>query len=173
MYNWVNFILFKYYIHLAKKENNITASFNTRKSKPLLLSFIHSLIINIEINKFCSKNEVFAPCVLNFHFVYFIFLIISYLLIFIVIIIVWLSIFSLKAIKEGNYKMKEEYIVRKNSRYFEDLENNSYQQQKNRTSGFYWKKKKKRETNDIKKNKKKESTNNNSDCYLWLAYFLF
>lgn len=67
--------------------------------------------------------------------------------------------------------MKEEYIVRKNSRYFEDLENNSYQQQKNRTSGFYWKKKKKRETNDIKKNKKKESTNNNSDCYLWLAYF--
>ena len=38
---------------------------------------------------------------------------------------------------------------------------------------FIEKKKKKRETNDIKKNKKKESTNNNSDCYLWLAYFLF
>lgn len=33
--------------------------------------------------------------------------------------------------------MKEEYIEEKNSRYFEDLENNSYQQQKNRTSGFY------------------------------------
>lgn len=33
--------------------------------------------------------------------------------------------------------MKEEYIEEKNSRYLEDLENNSYQQQKNRTSGFY------------------------------------
>lgn len=74
---------------------------------------------------------------MRFHFVYFIFLIISYLLIFIVIIIVWLSIFSLQNIKEGNYKMKEEYIEEKNSRYLEDLENNSYQQQKNRTSGFY------------------------------------
>ena len=72
----------------------------------------------------------------DFSFVYFIFLIISYLLISIVIIIVWLSIFSLQNIKEGNYKMKEEYIE-ENSRYFEDLENNSYQQQKNRTSGFY------------------------------------
>lgn len=100
--------------------------------------------------------QKWGVCALRFHFVYFIFLIISYLLISIVIIIVWLSIFSLQNIKEGNYKMKEEYIVRKNSRYFEDLENNSYQQQKNRTSGFYWKKKKKREKQTISKKTKRK-----------------
>lgn len=54
--------------------------------------------------------------------------------------------------------MKEEYIVRKNSRYFEDLENNSYQQQKNRTSGFYWKKKREKQTISKKTKRKKALT---------------